>query len=92
MAAASPQIPKLLVEQLKLGGIMLLPLGQDQQQLLRITKAAGGFSRRILFSVRFVLMMGESQKKISLNRRGKIAKKDFKKAEILGESPTNLRG
>ncbi|MFM6969194.1 MAG: protein-L-isoaspartate O-methyltransferase family protein [Sediminibacterium sp.] len=45
ITAAAPFIPPKLVEQLKPGGIMVLPVNEeegDQQRMLRITKDADG--------------------------------------------------
>ncbi len=39
VTAAAPEIPKKLLEQLKIGGILVLPLGEgDTQQMLRIQR------------------------------------------------------
>ena len=32
------EIPKALMQQLKTGGIMVIPLGEEEQEMLRITK------------------------------------------------------
>lgn len=43
ITAAAPYVPPKLVEQLKPGGIMVAPVGDDQgQKMLRITKSADG--------------------------------------------------
>lgn len=43
ITAGAPTVPPRLLEQLKPGGIMVAPIGeQDQQQMLRITKQADG--------------------------------------------------
>lgn len=39
ITAAAPEIPKKLIQQLKIGGMMVLPLGSGEiQQMMRITK------------------------------------------------------
>lgn len=39
ITAAAPEIPQKLIEQLKIGGMMVLPLGEGEvQQMIRITK------------------------------------------------------
>jgi protein-L-isoaspartate(D-aspartate) O-methyltransferase len=39
ITAAAPEIPELLIQQLDLGGVMVLPLGSDDKQVMtRITK------------------------------------------------------
>lgn len=43
ITAAAPEIPQALIDQLKPGGIMVIPLGAgDQQDMLRITKLENG--------------------------------------------------
>jgi protein-L-isoaspartate(D-aspartate) O-methyltransferase len=43
ITAAAPFVPPKLVEQLKIGGLMVLPVDEDgKQRMLRITKKAGG--------------------------------------------------
>jgi len=38
VTCGAPEIPDALMAQLKVGGIMVIPLGEDQQEMLRITK------------------------------------------------------
>jgi protein-L-isoaspartate(D-aspartate) O-methyltransferase len=57
VTAAAPSIPQALVDQLKPGGRMVIPLGGagDVQRLVLVTKAAdGSVSQRNLIPVRFV--------------------------------------
>jgi protein-L-isoaspartate(D-aspartate) O-methyltransferase len=56
VTAAAEDLPRLLVGQLRVGGIMVLPVGQsgDVQTLLRITRTAGGLDYADLGAVRFV--------------------------------------
>jgi len=43
ITAGAPKIPDQLVAQLKIGGIMIIPLGEnEQQQMLRLTKLKDG--------------------------------------------------
>jgi protein-L-isoaspartate(D-aspartate) O-methyltransferase len=43
ITAGAPKIPDQLVAQLKIGGIMIIPLGEnEQQQMLRLTKLEDG--------------------------------------------------
>ena len=43
ITAAAPEIPKKLIQQLKPGGMMVIPLGAgDTQQMMRITKLSEG--------------------------------------------------
>ncbi|HET7408666.1 MAG TPA: protein-L-isoaspartate(D-aspartate) O-methyltransferase [Paracoccaceae bacterium] len=56
LSAAAEDAPSTLLEQLRTGGIMVLPVGQSDevQQLIRIEKTAGGPVYRELTAVRFV--------------------------------------
>jgi protein-L-isoaspartate(D-aspartate) O-methyltransferase len=59
VTAAAEKVPEALVGQLAEGGIMVLPLGpQDQpQHLVRLTRTATGLERETLIAVRFVPML-----------------------------------
>ena len=60
VTAASYEIPEPLKEQLKDGGIMVIPIGgRDFQYLYRITKKGDNFYKENLGSVRFVPLKGE---------------------------------
>ena len=61
LAAAAPEIPKPLIEQLAVGGKMVLPVGGDfGQELLVLTKQPDGSIRReTVAPVMFVPMTGE---------------------------------
>lgn len=63
ITAAPPIIPELLLEQLKTGGRMILPLGERSQELVLLTKTKTGVERKTLLPVIFVPMTGEVQKK-----------------------------
>lgn len=56
VSAAAEDAPSTLLEQLRLGGIMVLPVGQSDevQQLIRIEKTEDGPIYRELTAVRFV--------------------------------------
>jgi protein-L-isoaspartate(D-aspartate) O-methyltransferase len=64
VTAAAEAIPEALVAQLAEGGVLLLPLGPHggTQQLVRLTKSAGGLEREELIAVRFVpLLAGQAR-------------------------------
>ncbi len=60
ITAAAPEIPPKLIEQLKPGGMMVIPLGAgDVQQMKRITKLEDGtFSEEVFDNFSFVPMIG----------------------------------
>ncbi|MCK4559931.1 MAG: protein-L-isoaspartate(D-aspartate) O-methyltransferase [Calditrichia bacterium] len=59
ITAAPTKIPQPLLEQLKIGGFMILPLGDYSQELVLIEKNIKGFEQKRLLPVRFVPMTGE---------------------------------
>ncbi|TAD99157.1 MAG: protein-L-isoaspartate(D-aspartate) O-methyltransferase [Bacteroidetes bacterium] len=62
VTAGSPKIPKNLVEQLKTGGIMVIPVGDRfSQEMLRITKTAdkGEVEIETFDNFRFVPLIGK---------------------------------
>jgi protein-L-isoaspartate(D-aspartate) O-methyltransferase len=59
VTAAPPEIPQALIDQLKLGGRMVIPVGGGEQHLLRITKTPQGIQKEHLYPVRFVPMIKE---------------------------------
>jgi protein-L-isoaspartate(D-aspartate) O-methyltransferase len=63
VTAAPPHIPKPLLDQVKVGGRIVLPVGEGLQDLLVLTKQPdGSFNRRPVLPVRFVPMTGEAQR------------------------------
>lgn len=65
VTAAPDHVPPALIEQLKVGGRMVLPKGPTRyQSLILLTKDEDGrVSQRVLAPVRFVPMTGEAQKR-----------------------------
>jgi protein-L-isoaspartate(D-aspartate) O-methyltransferase len=60
VAAASPGVPEPLVTQLKVGGRLVIPVGDDYSQTLRrVTRTEGGLRAEDLSPVRFVPLIGE---------------------------------
>jgi protein-L-isoaspartate(D-aspartate) O-methyltransferase len=61
LTAAPPRVPPPLLDQLKVGGILLAPEGSGWQVLVRITRTKSGFERERLLDVRFVPMTGRAR-------------------------------
>ncbi len=63
VTAAAPRVPEILVNQLREGGIMVIPVGEDIQHMLRITRLADGSTKTERFGqyrfVPFVEGLGE---------------------------------
>ncbi|AVI66974.1 protein-L-isoaspartate(D-aspartate) O-methyltransferase [Shewanella sp. NKUCC05_KAH] len=60
VTAAAATIPEALLSQLADGGVLVLPVGEDTQQLMRITRTADRFSSETIETVKFVpLINGE---------------------------------
>jgi protein-L-isoaspartate(D-aspartate) O-methyltransferase len=62
LTAAPPQVPKPLLEQLRIGGRLVAPVGRGDQELVRITRTETGFHREQIAPVRFVPMTGKAQR------------------------------
>ncbi len=61
VAAACPSLPPALWEQLRLGGRLVLPLGEQSQMLTLYEKEKGQRIERGLFPVRYVPMTGGAE-------------------------------
>ena len=61
VTAAAPDIPKPLIDQLKSGGIMLIPVGSPSlfQNLMKVTKTNGKIKEENLGGVAFVPLTGK---------------------------------
>jgi protein-L-isoaspartate(D-aspartate) O-methyltransferase len=59
LSAAPPKIPKPLMDQLRVGGKMVAPVGGFFQDLLVITKTADGVEKRTIIPVRLSPMTGK---------------------------------
>ena len=57
VTAAPPEIPQTLVDQLAVGGIMVVPIGTLFQELTIVTKSASGVTQKKTLPVRFVPMV-----------------------------------
>jgi protein-L-isoaspartate(D-aspartate) O-methyltransferase len=57
VTCAPEKIPPLLLEQLSIGGRMVIPVGSFYQELILITKDSKGVSQKSIIPVRFVPMI-----------------------------------
>ncbi|WP_340108623.1 protein-L-isoaspartate(D-aspartate) O-methyltransferase [Pikeienuella sp. HZG-20] len=64
VTAAAEDPPRLLLDQLRVGGVMVLPVGQsdEMQQLIRIVKTDAGLDYQELADVRFVPLLPDVAK------------------------------
>jgi protein-L-isoaspartate(D-aspartate) O-methyltransferase len=63
VTAAPEEVPQPLLDQLRIGGKLVIPVGDEYQELELIERTPKGFDRRVIFPVRFVPMTGEAEKK-----------------------------
>jgi len=61
VTAAPPEVPRPLLDQLKVGGRLVIPVGRYFQDLLVYTKTEDGVEKRNVIPVRFVPMTGQAQ-------------------------------
>jgi protein-L-isoaspartate(D-aspartate) O-methyltransferase len=61
VTAAPAEIPKPLLEQLDLGGCLVIPVGGRSQWLKVVERTETGFETKTMFEVRFVPMTGEAE-------------------------------
>lgn len=61
VAAGSPSLPEPLLKQLKTGGKLVIPIGDNQkaQKLIRVTRTASGFETEDFGDCSFVPLIGE---------------------------------
>ncbi len=60
VTAAAPEIPAPLIDQLKIGGRLVMPVGGDwHQEMVRLTKIKEGIERENFGGYRFVPLVGE---------------------------------
>jgi protein-L-isoaspartate(D-aspartate) O-methyltransferase len=60
VTAGAPEIPTTLVEQLTVGGRLVIPVGNEYSQvLLKVVKTARGYKEEDLGGVRFVKLVGD---------------------------------
>jgi protein-L-isoaspartate(D-aspartate) O-methyltransferase len=63
VTAAPERVPQPLLDQLAIGGRLVIPVGGAGQDLREITRTADGFVERSVIPVRFVPMTGEAQER-----------------------------
>jgi protein-L-isoaspartate(D-aspartate) O-methyltransferase len=61
VTAAPEKIPPPLLEQLKIGGRLVIPVGDYRQELKVVTRTAGGCREETSGAVRFVPMTGQAR-------------------------------
>jgi protein-L-isoaspartate(D-aspartate) O-methyltransferase len=61
VTAAPPSIPKPLLDQLAVGGKLVIPVGDFTQDLVVVTRTEDGYEHRPASGVRFVPMTGKAQ-------------------------------
>lgn len=71
VAAGSPVMPEPLLTQLKIGGRLVIPVGQDQQsqRLIRVTRTEGNYQTEDFGACAFVPLIGEHGWKINQNNK-----------------------
>jgi protein-L-isoaspartate(D-aspartate) O-methyltransferase len=62
VTAAPEDVPPVLVEELRPGGRMVVPVGRYEQDLIRLRRTAKGIERESLLPVRFVPMVRGGEK------------------------------
>lgn len=63
LTAAPSKVPEPLIQQLKVGGSLVAPVGPaGDQRLIRLTRTATGVRQEHLLDVRFVPMTGKAQR------------------------------
>jgi protein-L-isoaspartate(D-aspartate) O-methyltransferase len=62
VTAAPTNIPQPLLDQLAVGGRLVIPVGRLNQDLLVVTRTESGFQRRTITGVRFVPMTGKAER------------------------------
>lgn len=63
VTAAPDHIPLPLLEQLRVGGQMIIPVGELFQELILLTKTSEGYQEQRIIPVKFEPMTGEAEKK-----------------------------
>jgi protein-L-isoaspartate(D-aspartate) O-methyltransferase len=64
VTAAAPRVPEALKQQLKDGGRLIIPVGDESQELLLLVRRGDRFDERRVLPVRFVPMTGKVREKV----------------------------
>jgi protein-L-isoaspartate(D-aspartate) O-methyltransferase len=62
VTAAPPEIPQALVDQLAVGGVMVVPVGTAYQEMVIITRTPDGVTQKRTIEVRFVPMVSKPER------------------------------
>lgn len=65
ITAAPPRVPEPLKQQLKVGGRLVVPVGEWQQQLIVLTRTKTGLEKKSVIPVVFVPMTGKARTGVS---------------------------
>ena len=63
VTAAPDHIPQPLVDQLAVGGRMIIPVGENRQALILLSRTENGVTEETILPVRFVPMTGEAERR-----------------------------
>ena len=62
VTCGAPYVPKALLNQLKVGGIMIIPVGEESQKMVRIQKTGEDtFTQKVLGEAAFVPMLKDKE-------------------------------
>ena len=57
---SSAEIPQPLLDQLAVGGRLVIPVGEARQELMVVQRTEAGYEKRSVIPVRFVPMTGKA--------------------------------
>jgi protein-L-isoaspartate(D-aspartate) O-methyltransferase len=59
VTAGAPKVPQPLLDQLKIGGRLVIPVGEMMQEMLKVIKTEKGLKKEVYPGFRFVPLVGE---------------------------------